>query len=507
MSYISARHLKNLAPVRSKLELLAPSRSFVNLPEELVTMVMMELDIEALTKLRVTCRTMDRISRGSQIWRNLFVRNLGVTIPRPFFLSKPLKECSAGDIESDLRRWEIGWGPRTRRPNIIKREVDTPGDLKRYAVSLPAVCLLPGGRWLIAAFEDGSVWSFDLSQQETSPANLERKLLIPSPYKGTQHDGSRIQVRLSIDFTSSEALGESSRTHHLEQFNLAVIACPKVWKTAVTHVDVWQVHIPYGDGQESEMRLGDHLSSFTEIGTSALEDCSLLGPALAYSLGTAPARCVVIVNWSEANGKSKDAIQRRYLPHLALNKIVLIPGERLFAVHGDRTVYVYDWAKDFQASALPPQEQQCPRVSDPWRESSPMRNVLGMSTPMVINNTVRVIVPCTRFISGYSIPISGDIKKTTSTYLKKAQFGYNRVQAYGYHRGVGFSDFSNLTSSEYRWPGETVVAETRPVACLHHPVERLEKYDGGRMLFDQYSNRAVVTDFYASRLFFISFTD
>lgn len=126
---------------------------------------------------------------------------------------------------------------------------------------------------------------------------------------------------------------------------------------------------------------------------------------------------------------------------------------------------------------------------------------------MVINNTIRVIVPCTRYLYGYSVPIEGDIKETVSTCLKKARFGFNRIQAYGYHRGVGFSDFSNMTSSEYRWPGETVDQESRPVACLHHPIERLEKYNGGRLLYDQYSNRAVATDFYASQLYFISFSD
>lgn len=263
---------------------------------------------------------MNRISRGRQIWRKLFEQGLGVTIPRPFFLSKPIFNCSAEDIEGDLRRWETGWGSRTRQPDIIRREVDVPEGVKRCEASLPALCLLPGGRWLISGFDDGSVWYFDLSHHETSSAgNLQRKLLIPSPFKGTQHDGSRIQVRLSVDFSSHEALGDSSITHHLQQFNLAVVACPKAWKTGATHVDVWQVLVPDGNEQTGGIRLGDHLSSFTEIATSSLEDCSLLGPALAYSLGIAPARCVVIVNWAEANGRSQEAIQRRYLPRLGMS--------------------------------------------------------------------------------------------------------------------------------------------------------------------------------------------
>jgi hypothetical protein len=103
--------------------------------------------------------------------------------------------------------------------------------------------------------------------------------------------------------------------------------------------------------------------------------------------------------------------------------------------------------------------------------------------------------------------MEGDIKSTFRTCLKKARFGYSKVQAYGYHRGLGFNDFSDLTSSEYRWPGETVDPKVHPVSRLHHPIDKLEEYDGGRLLFDQYSNRAVATDFYASRLYFISFSD
>ncbi|KAH6911997.1 hypothetical protein BKA70DRAFT_1559499 [Coprinopsis sp. MPI-PUGE-AT-0042] len=508
MAHIQVRHIRDIVMLRTKDEVLLPHRmAVVTLPEELVAMIMMELDTKSLLRIRATCQTLNRISRGRHIWRNLFLTNLGTTIPRPFFLSKPLKDCSAGDIEADLRRWELGWRPRSRRPKIIERQVECVGDVERCRVNLPTLCMVPGGRWLIGGYEDGSIWQFDLSNHDPPSGSITRKLLIPSPFKDTPLDGSPIQLRLSIDFSSCEALGKSLETYHLEQFNIAVVACPKDYRAASTHVDVWRVHVPKKEDSESDLRLTDHLSSFTEIGVPALEDCSLLGPTLAYSLGTWPARCAVIVSWSEANGKPKDSIERRYLPDSGMHKILLLPGDRLLTVHQDSVVSVYDWAKTFPKSTLQPHEQQFTFVNSLWMDAAPMRNVLGISTPMTINGTIRVIVPSTRFLSGYTIPLEGDITKTFNTCLKRARFGYTLVHAYGYHRGLGFSDFSNLTSSEYRWPGETVLPETRPAAFLHHPIKAWENYKGGRMLLDQYSNVAVATDFYASRLFFISFTD
>lgn len=263
---------------------------------------------------------MKRVSRGRQIWRQLFLRNIGITIPYPFFLSKPLNDCSADDIEADLRRWESGWGSQSRQPKIDKCPVGRDQSVKEPPVSLQSTCLLPGGRWLIVGYEDGSVWSFDLLKQDKPCGKVTRKLLIPSPFEGTEHDGSPIQVQLSIDFSSHEALGDSQDTYTLQQLNIAVVACPKMYRTASTRITVWRVHLSGGlDGAESELCLGQQLSSFTEIWTAALKDCSLLGPALAYSMGLSPAKCVVVVRWSEAHGKSKDSLERQYLPQLALD--------------------------------------------------------------------------------------------------------------------------------------------------------------------------------------------
>ncbi|KAH6901423.1 hypothetical protein BKA70DRAFT_1309499 [Coprinopsis sp. MPI-PUGE-AT-0042] len=506
MGYIPVRNIGSFVSSRTKLKLLHRQRQLITLPEEVLAMFMMELDVQSLVRLRSTCRLLNRVSRSRHIWRNIFLLGLGDTIPRPFFLSKPLQDCSAEDIEADLRRWETGWGSGPREPHIGKREVDSDQENKRSPASLQTLCLIPGGRWLIVGYEDGSVWSLDLSDHDGSSGKICRKLLVPSPFESTEHSETRLQVKLSVDFSSDEALGDSQKTYHIQQFNIAVMVCPMKYKLASTHIDVWRVHVSNGSDRWG-LRLGEHLSSFTEIGTAALQDCSLLGSALAYSLGTAPATCVVIVRWPAANGKPKDKVNRHYLPGLALDKAILLPGDRLFGINGRRVAYVYDWAKNFPTSTLQPHEQLFPRVTPSLRHEAPMRNVHGISPPMVLHNTTRILVQGTSSVSGFQIPVEGDSKKAAVTCLVKGRFGFGQAQAYGYHRGVGFSNHDLLTSSEYRWPGETASPEAQNAGCRYHTVNRLDNFDGGRMLLDQYSNRAVVVDFYASQLFFVSFGD
>ncbi|KAH6911994.1 hypothetical protein BKA70DRAFT_1422715 [Coprinopsis sp. MPI-PUGE-AT-0042] len=497
MTYIQGRCARNLSsPVEKAL---------VALPEELITMVMMDLDIKSLLRLRATCRSFNRISRGRQVWRNLFLNNLGTTIPRPFFLSKPLSDCMADDIEADLRRWETGWGPPTRQPRIVKRGVDSVGDVPPCLARAraPTLCLLPGGRWLLAGYADGSVWSFDLSDSDTCRTNVKRRLLVPSPFKDTEHENTKIQLQVAVDFSSPEALGDSLGTHVLQQFNIAVIACPEDWGLASTQVDVWRIYLPPHSAADSELRLGDRLSSFTEIGTAQLGGCSLLGPVVAYSLGFAPVKCVVVVPWLDANGKAKTAIKRRYLPHLSFDKIVLLPGDRIFAVGEASMVHVYDWARDFICSTLQPHEQQLSRIGG-WCDTAPERINFGVSQPMVIGGTVRIVVPSSRYLHGYQIPLEGYIKETTSVCLKKNWFSPDVAQAYGYHRGIGLRHVERMLSSEYRWPDEVAVPNTRPVTCIRHHIERLG--DGCRRLFmDQYSNRVVIVESSTSQFFFVSF--
>ncbi|KAH6911983.1 hypothetical protein BKA70DRAFT_1535014 [Coprinopsis sp. MPI-PUGE-AT-0042] len=475
------------------------------LPEELIAKLMMDLDMKSLVRLRATCRALDRISRGPQIWHRLFLLNLGTTIPRPFFLSQPLHDCSAHDIESDLQRWETGWGSATRQLIFHHLELDNE-DAKRHPSILQTHCLLPGGRWLIVGYEDGSVWSLDLLEHNRSSGTVTRRLLIPSPFRGTDRDGSRMQLQISVDFSSDEALGDSVSTYHLQRFNIAVIACPRPCRLTSTRVDIWRVHIPSGSNRAGVgLCLGKHLCSFVEVGIITINDCSLLGPALAYSLETRRAKCVVVVRWLEANGKCESSLERRYLPQLALDRIILIPGGHLFAVNADHAVYVYDWAKTFPASTLQPHEQQFPRVPYLWRDEEHLRNSLAISPPMVINDTIHIVVQCSESLSGYLIPVASGSKPIVKTRLMRGRYGLCHAQAYGYHKGLGFSGLECFTSSEYSWPGEPVSAEKRPISFYSHPVKRLD-FLRGRLLFDQCSGCVVLTDHYASQLVFISFT-
>lgn len=251
-----------------------------------------------------------RYAQGERIWQGFFHRSIGTSLPRPFFLPKPLAECSAQDLENELRRWEVGWVPQDPLPSSKRRVIAS--TLGGRHAKMSTVFLLPGGRWLISGYADGSLWCFDLSGHPK-----ERILpmpLLPSPFAGTEHSGGDTQIQVSIDFTSQDALGSSAHTHHLAQFNIAVLACPKRYEFAHTQVDVWRVHVLNGVGGEG-LKLGAHLSSFMETPTSGLLNCSLHGPSIAYTVRGIPARSVIVVDWADAKSKTMD-FQRYHLPGL-----------------------------------------------------------------------------------------------------------------------------------------------------------------------------------------------
>lgn len=219
---------------------------------------------------------------------------MGVSVPKPFFLPKALEECSSRDLEHALRRWRASWLPAAPLQQFTH---SAPRDsFHGHTFLTQTLAILPGGRWVLGACDDGSVWYFDLTDDWTSTSSIEPKPLIPGyiPDSWNKEEKSGLDVWLAFDWTSPEALGSSAETHHLTQFNLALFIRP--WRQEHAHIDVWQVRI-----QEGANMLGVHLSSFRERARSELTYISLYGGSLAYIL-----HILVIVDWREANGRAKD---------------------------------------------------------------------------------------------------------------------------------------------------------------------------------------------------------
>ena len=272
-------------------------------------------DFPRLTEAQV-CRYLNGICASSALWRHMFLRLLGNQIPKPFLLPKPLDDSSAADLETAIRTWDLGWTPTTVLQHYT-RQVDW-ADLGGQKLPLTSVVMTPGGRWVIAASAEGSVWWFDLSNEWTSTSHIEPHVLIKSNSPASDDIEGTIQIEVAADFSSEESLGafdSAGHSHHLSQFNIAIMTRSANRSSApTTHVSIWRVHA----SREAGLSLGECLSSYEEVGSVKLTDVSLHGSAIAYGMDAGGIRgiiCVIIVEWEEANGKTEaDEIVRRYIP-------------------------------------------------------------------------------------------------------------------------------------------------------------------------------------------------
>ncbi|KAJ3518295.1 hypothetical protein NMY22_g13751 [Coprinellus aureogranulatus] len=496
---------------KHKLEdIPSPRNALLGLPEELIGCIAMELDLQSILSTRKTCRLFDKILRGQQVWRALFRRSIGISIPTPFFLSNPLEECSAMDLERDLRRWENGWvSGRSLECSMRRVNRSAFGGLRAKTHTLT---LLPGGRWLLSGCDDGSVWYFDLSDDSNPAAKLTPKKLLPSPFAGTPHAGSNISIEFSVDFTSKAALGQSGESHYLTQFHIVVVTWPEISQFAHTQVDVWRIHVSRDAGNEGLIP-GTQLSSFCETLTP-LRSCSLYGSSVAYALRTVPTPCSVIVDWADANGKIKGQdFVRRYIPSLNPLALRLLPGDRLLAVSytNMEKVALYNWRADCAPTTHPPGEQPLIPVAPFWTQGFHRVLFDAIPPPMTINNSTRLTLPTSSKVLG--LVISEDCAASQSVQivcLLNEKLAWMRdAQAFGYHRGVVSTyDFAShtLERSQYLWPDEVEAQPIlSPALFTRHLKVDNENWTSERfrLVYDQFTNRTTLSARRCSRFIFL----
>lgn len=106
------------------------------------------------------------LGKSCPVWCGLFLRSLGQALPKPFFLPKPIGECTAKDLEYAFRTWYTGWNPAVPlRPTICPVVA---GKLSAHEVDFNAVLTAPGGRWVTMGCRDGSVWCIDLADDSNT---------------------------------------------------------------------------------------------------------------------------------------------------------------------------------------------------------------------------------------------------------------------------------------------------------------------------------------------------
>lgn len=173
---------------------------------------------------------------------------------------------------------------------------------------------------MLAGYADGSVWCFDLGEHWASVDQLQPQLLVPSSFP--EELEKDLQIKISADFLSDEALGASIGAYTLLQFNLAVATWPSGEDTLPTRIGVWRVCLRSEAGT-TMLDLGESLSSFKEVGAEVL--ClSLYGSSVGYCIAH-HSRFIAITDWAEADGKQHDdGLFRWYIPHRKYEVCALI---------------------------------------------------------------------------------------------------------------------------------------------------------------------------------------
>ncbi|KAF6755476.1 hypothetical protein DFP72DRAFT_965060, partial [Ephemerocybe angulata] len=507
----------------TNLDRQMPPKDLASLPMELLSLIFLELGLEDILNARTVCRSMHTASCARQVWSCLVVKSLGQSLPRPFFLPKPLQECSSLDIENSIRRWEADWTPKsplqtTRRP--VVKELEEEANMPRCL----SICMVPGGQFVLAGLTDGSVWSFDISDDWTSTSSVEAKLLIPSSFPPSEGTETVIAtIRLAIDYISEEALGPNHGACYLSQFNIAVIACPTDNKSSNTHVGVWRVHLSqptseHPSGRQA-MRLGECLSSFKDSRTALLNGASLLGKDLAYSMNFNPTGCTVIVNWEEAHGKTEgDELLRWYIPDTEATTVHLLPGDRIFVEAGN-FIGIFNWPLHCPTSTLSSRRQRLWPIHYPWFRVLKDSQVPGIAIsppPLILQGTIRLVVPTPGEAFSLIIPIDDyDLESIRFQSLLKAEFGFaSNQEVFGNRRAVGVNlrDHGNnfLYAAQYRFPGDATTPYSPKFQRQPHdtvdPTPELTNFTAHlahklchikfrtRLLYDQYTNRIVQTD-------------
>lgn len=171
---------------------------------------------------------------------------------------------------------------------------------------------------MIAAYSDGSVWSFDLSENWRITDPVAPTLLIASPFTENEISTNTIQIHLSLDFDSDEALGDSRDDYHLLQLNLAVVSAPvdERYESPYTRVDVYRIEVSsahFADGEETSnvdqvssgqrLVVGSTLSSFKMPGFYGIFCCSLLSTDVAFATNI---NAIIVMDWVKATAQSRE---------------------------------------------------------------------------------------------------------------------------------------------------------------------------------------------------------
>ncbi|KAJ3531927.1 hypothetical protein NMY22_g7958 [Coprinellus aureogranulatus] len=482
------------------------------MPAEILQMVAMELHWPDVLQARMTCRSLNQTCQTPQLWRRLLLKELGSSIPKPFFLPKPVEKCSAREIERALRQWDAPWLPDATI-RLFRRDIDAASFSGRRCFS-DTIALAPGGQWVLMCCHDGSVWYCDLSGGWTSTSRVKPRLLIPglAPQEGSREEID-LDVTLAVDWTSDEALGSSVDGHYLTQFNIALLTCDgnedESAQRDPMQVNVWRIEVQAGP-EGFELLLGEHLSSFAEVSQYGVGAASLHGPNLAYSTR---ANAVFIVDWQEVNGHAHNEKLLCRCIHTdsdTRKSIYLLPGNRIL-ICSDSLIppTLHNWESDYPSIEISATDLSGVSSSPVWtsKKAEGRFNIhVAHRQPLIIGDALRVILPAFSAVYGLTIRVADHtVAGIQEETLLEAPFdGIPRfAEAFSYSRAIGLVGSpreKKLCYAQYSWKGSGTPYRAG-FQIVDHP------FDTPRpdvvFQFDQFTNRILAVDRMATCFFTI----
>jgi hypothetical protein len=405
---------------------------------------------------------------------------------------------------------------------------------------------VPGGRWLIAGFLDGSIRYIDF--EDPPSGDMHPHILVPSPF--SEHDAStnRMEMQLSIDFTSDFASSTAPGEYHLVQFNLGVVYSNRFEPMNDSPVRVWRVKVKFetvtdnsgnDHGLMQRRAVGleavECLSSFNEHCLLRLYCCHLHGSMIAYSAewyGEQPVDCIVLVDWTQANCRAKDGgIQRWYGPTLRAvvrfipfyeysralltvsQAMYLLPEGRILVIppKADCQIQQLNWQSDWpHSTTIGPEDQNFDRVEPAWSHKFPKTYLFSImhTPPLFIRDGIRFVVPTRTEVFGVILPISSQPPSKDIHIVSLAKGSWEKTwsfQTFGYRRGISIDRSSlNYHAMDYAWSDEEPTSpESNPMArFISIPYSSIAGIDG-ELFIDHYSNRIIVAEMKYERWFFI----
>lgn len=313
------------------------------LPLEITTSIIQELDWYSLMNIRKTCKHLSNLSRSLPVWRNQL--NLYRAEHR---YSPPLEEPLEAYSASDLECWvtmrisaDAGWKSNNTKPTRNRRMTK---------LTTSAVCLVPGGRWLLVGSRDGSVTAYDLDA-----STLNGKLLL------------QLEVGLKIDRI---CIGDDDGSSILP-FTMAISQAGQDARSddqSESMIHIWAVTLA-GHGREAYLK-ASHLRSFQVHDAMDIHSVALRKHLFGRIIRTAQSfiQYIETFDWTKSSSSShcKFVVCRGGEQY----HINLLPGNRLL-VFTSQDFAIYNVVPVDAGKELLPETARYAFVQPLWRLSCP----------------------------------------------------------------------------------------------------------------------------------------